>query len=153
LSLSSPLRLWTSDERLQVRAMLDAGKHFSDIAAIFHLSRNAVAGRVNRDRELHDHVQFVPKKVRRIRAKKSGEAPSNGKPFRAEPAPSPAGSRRQPMRLVPLMELRKDECRWPVTQDRSVIGGFLFCGRPTAFGEVYCPPHRKMAAPKGRDDG
>jgi hypothetical protein len=42
------------------------------------------------------------------------------------PKPMPATSRR----LIPFMKIRERRCKWPVTDDPSVIG-YLFCGRAT----------------------
>ena len=51
------------------------------------------------------------------------------------------------MLLVPLMNLGMNQCRWPVVEDRNVTGGYLFCGRATVIGEVYCREHKRMAHP------
>jgi hypothetical protein len=157
--------LWTDDDRNRVIAMLDAGKHFSDIAAEFHLTRNAVAGRVNRDQKLHEHVHCLPgkqgpKKSKPAKAKKENEnkplepdRETPGEPFHVKP--EPVRVKREPphpMLLVPQMNLGMNQCKWPVIADYTVTGGHLFCGRPTAFGEVYCEAHKSMAHPKGRDD-
>jgi hypothetical protein len=42
---------------------------------------------------------------------------------------------------VPLVYLSRDMCRFPVEENAKAVGGYLFCGRPTAAGEVYCREH------------
>lgn len=53
------------------------------------------------------------------------------------PDPAPPGQLR-----VPLGNLAACQCRWPVEEDWTVAGHFLFCGRPAPFGQVYCQEHR-----------
>jgi hypothetical protein len=53
------------------------------------------------------------------------------------------------MRLLPLMKLGANQCRWPVKDVPEVAGGHLFCGADTAFGESYCPFHKAMSMPGG----
>lgn len=51
---------------------------------------------------------------------------------------------------VPLLELRKDCCKFPVIgPDRKVIGLYLFCAAPTRQGAVYCLKHHEIAVPRG----
>ena len=45
--------------------------------------------------------------------------------------------------LPPLVWLRQDECKWPVSQDAKALGGFLFCGRQTN-GHSYCTKHQML---------
>jgi hypothetical protein len=50
-----------------------------------------------------------------------------------------------------LLDLRNNECRWPVTPPASEIPGFyLFCGAPTVAGESYCRRHKAIAQPTRR---
>jgi hypothetical protein len=134
---------WDEEERAVVMEFLDQHLSASAIAAQFHITRNAAIGRIARDHELHDHyLRVTPKKSKPpkrppLKAKASPPPP-------AEPVPVPGR-----MRLVPLLELGRNECRWPVTQDLTVTGGYLFCGRRTADGEVYCARHKAMATPRG----
>jgi hypothetical protein len=50
---------------------------------------------------------------------------------------------------VPLLRLRQCECKWPTKHDARVIGGYLFCGRPTD-GHSYCAEHRPLIFAKQR---
>ena len=45
--------------------------------------------------------------------------------------------------LLTLVGLKQGECKWPVSQDAKVIGGYLFCGRQTN-GQSYCTKHQMV---------
>ena len=49
--------------------------------------------------------------------------------------------------LLPLVRLRANECKWPVSHHAKAIGGFLFCGRQTG-GNSYCAKHQNLSARK-----
>ncbi|MET0941806.1 MAG: GcrA family cell cycle regulator [Mesorhizobium sp.] len=51
-------------------------------------------------------------------------------------------SRKRSARLVSLMRLGEFQCKWPDRQDARVIGGYLFCGRPTQGKSCYCAMHQ-----------
>src|SRR5882672_3005063 len=44
----------------------------------------------------------------------------------------------KPMRMVGIIALEKDECRFPSGEDSS---GHTFCGLATEKGKPYCPKH------------
>jgi hypothetical protein len=46
---------------------------------------------------------------------------------------------------IPLMDLGRGQCRFPVREDPSVPGGHLFCAQATAPGAVYCAHHHQIA--------
>lgn len=53
-----------------------------------------------------------------------------------------------------LFELRSSgECRWPIGEHRDLVGGFLFCARPTVLGAVYCQHHHDASIPPARGKG
>ena len=66
-----------------------------------------------------------------------------------KPEPPRAPTTLQPMRLIPLMQTGTRWCKWPVTHDPGVIGGFLCCGRATPADHVYCSEHRAIASATG----
>ena len=45
--------------------------------------------------------------------------------------------------LLPLLRLRADECKWPVSHHVKAIGGHLFCGGRTN-GRPYCAKHQML---------
>jgi hypothetical protein len=42
---------------------------------------------------------------------------------------------------VTLINLGRSQCRFPVREDPSVTGGYLFCAVPTSQDRVYCDHH------------
>jgi hypothetical protein len=42
--------------------------------------------------------------------------------------------------LLPLVDLSRDQCRYPYNQDV----GFLFCGHVRQAGSSYCPQHHAL---------
>lgn len=48
-------------------------------------------------------------------------------------------------RTYTLVRLPSHCCKWPVTERRSVVGHFLFCGRAQHPGSVYCKEHHDTA--------
>ena len=50
-------------------------------------------------------------------------------------------------KLVPLLSLRPDHCRWPSQVDEGTIGGVRFCAAPVASGQRYCSRHIARSRP------
>ena len=51
-----------------------------------------------------------------------------------------------------LIDLEAGECRYPVVEDHSVLGHFLFCAKPVEhYGSSYCKAHnpRSPRQPSG----
>ena len=46
-------------------------------------------------------------------------------------------------RRLSILAVSGPQCRWPVADDPTVIGGILLCGAPT--DATYCAAHRKLA--------
>ena len=46
---------------------------------------------------------------------------------------------------IPLMNLGRGQCRFPVREDHSVPGGYLFCAQATSPDAVYCEHHHRIA--------
>ena len=46
-------------------------------------------------------------------------------------------------RRLPILAVGARQCRWPVADDPTVIGGILCCGAQTEA--TYCKAHRKLA--------
>lgn len=45
---------------------------------------------------------------------------------------------------VPLVDLQRHQCAWPIGPDHP----FLFCALATAEGSRYCPTHRYLSNPR-----
>lgn len=162
MSLDRTTHAWTPDELDQIAHFIRKQWPARRIASVFSVSRNAVIGAIHRNENLR---ALMPKKPSPPKPPTGWVKPPKPKPAEKwqrppkpkentvlEPEPQapdetfhvkrePAGA----MRMVPMVELRADECRWPVTQDLTAIGGHLFCGRGTRLGEVYCDRHRLLA--------
>jgi hypothetical protein len=48
----------------------------------------------------------------------------------------------------PLMELKPNECRFPLEFDREVIGHYYFCADTTDRDASYCDRHKKLLTDK-----
>lgn len=48
-------------------------------------------------------------------------------------------------RLRSLTQLRPNQCKWPVSEDRAQIGHFLFCCLPVDGTSSYCLHHHQAA--------
>lgn len=59
-------------------------------------------------------------------------------PSLPEPAPEPL---HRAAEWKPLVALASGDCRWPVVEDHTVTGHFLFCAAPVADGRSYCKRH------------
>lgn len=44
------------------------------------------------------------------------------------------------------LELKTNECKYPVNFDPEVQGLWLFCAEATVPGEVYCKKHKAVCA-------
>lgn len=57
---------------------------------------------------------------------------------------------------VPLIRLGRDQCRFPVREDRSATGGYYFCAAQTSSDRVYCDHHHEIVTavePRGARSG
>src|SRR5262245_30203691 len=87
--------LWDERDRQLVLHMLVTGASAGKIADYFHITRNAVIGRIQRDQELHDHhVRF-------------GRWASGGKPKKPKPAKKekPVKVEEKPVPKKPAIDL------------------------------------------------
>jgi GcrA cell cycle regulator len=46
---------------------------------------------------------------------------------------------------ITLPELERHQCKWPVEENRRVVGGFLFCGHRRMGEGPYCDKHARLA--------
>ena len=168
--MPAAIHVWTEADRQTVAELLLAGKSARLIGAALGRTRNAIIGKLHRDDELH---RLVGKQYSKIRIKRD-KPPKKPRqktipPLAVKPDPwqqpgkkpdgvatsalSPPIEPLPGMRRVPLIKLRRNECRFAVKDDAQAIGGYLFCGRPTTPDEMYCREHRAIASPGRRGDG
>lgn len=137
----APQRSWTDEERTQVRQWLLDGWSLGQVGKRLGLSRNAAIGRCHRDKDLHhlvgrsgNHLPREPKPpkpppqqpARRVRVVVAGTIP-------LEPR-FPGGG-------VSLLELRVDQCRFPIG---FIDGRHLFCAAPTPPERSWCRGHAQV---------
>jgi hypothetical protein len=162
--MAGPAPSWSTKDRNRIAEMLRAGWSRRNIAAAFHVSRNAVCGLIFRDKQLRATAR--PKEKRSPMAKQPPKPkpppsrtipPLDVKPARNSglnfgthklpgeakskplPPPSARAALAPDMRRVPLVDLNANECRWPVAEDAE--GRHLFCGAGTQPEKSWCPYH------------
>ena len=167
---------WSDSERKQIAALIMAGRTCKQIAKAVGLNRNQVIGRLYRDKELHQLVgknytvakmesrkpakpKVPPVPPLHVKPVKSAVADcifGAGKSLRHDKIGSSAPTFPPPVRLaprmllVPLLDVGRCQCRFPVETSASTIGGYLFCAAPAAPDQVYCDHHRAIVTPGGR---
>jgi hypothetical protein len=159
-----------------VAQLVSAGCNARAISVVFGLSKNAVLGRLHRDKQLNklwtDKVaaerprrkKYKPAPVRKtiVPPPELSDPPSakkvtadwgaweerEGKKRAMEVKMHPA---KPHMLRVPLLNLGANQCRWPV-EEAVVTGGYLFCAASTEFGQTYCRYHRSKSLAGKRDE-
>jgi GcrA cell cycle regulator len=141
---------WTVERIATLTRLWAAGASQGEIAALFGVTRNTIAGKIARlglTREPGKIARLgltrepgpraAPRQARKHYPKKPGPKPAS-LPLPPEPARDERG--------VQLIELTNATCRWPF----GSVGAddFRFCGVPTADfrgGKPYCREHTKLA--------
>lgn len=128
---------WSEADIETLRELAKTGMSFKQIGAIIGYSGNACVGKARRekiDKALSDLTprpkKFVPKK----------EVDWTIKHKLIKPTPIPPDIKAPDMLLIPMMELTKNNCRYPIGEDENM----LFCGLPKTKGKPYCKHHAKI---------
>jgi hypothetical protein len=147
---------WTEEKTQQLASLLEQGKSYREIAEIFGTTRNAIIGKVQRERIKRGHS---PEHRKRILEGLGGNrispellrhtTPKRTYTFRSQPKPStegigfilPAIAAPAPRTGPAVGLLDVTGCKWPVAEDASLIGGKAFCNHTKADGKPYCPYH------------
>lgn len=136
---------WTDADREKAAEMLRSGMSARRMGAAFKMTRNAIIGRVTRDKDLKaiglngivGNQTIKPKTPR-------GPNPANLVGKKAARPHDPPVPKFAPTvfecRAVPLVDLAPRECRWAVN-NAAAGEQHLFCGNPTGVGDAYCKPH------------
>ena len=135
--------LWTEERILEAIRLQREGWTTYQIAAHFQVSRNAVCGKLFREkarRGLSTPVRRVtsPKQKKRKKAMLPTLPSASGLSLRSLPVPVFTPDESQLASIVDVTG-----CKWPVREDASFIGGHAFCNAETG-GAVYCEHHRKV---------
>jgi GcrA cell cycle regulator len=163
---------WAPEHTAALREFIGRGMSYAAAADALNArfgtaySRNAAIGRAKRiglavPGRSEDQPTWVPKAPKRPKAA-TQTLPG---PRAGQVAPLPAPERAEPVklrcvgiqpRLVPLVELEKDDCRYPYGGDEEGEA-ITFCGHPRFGGSSYCAPHfhltRGPAVEPGRPAG
>lgn len=164
--LAPPKRLWTDEQRREVKALLAKGASAAGVARKMGLNRNQVLGRIYRDPELAlrnyspkpknspPRPPKLPKPTSPTSAAvvmvaKAGKGVARG----TTPADAPVQTQPEPPNhpnAMALIGTGTRWCKWPVAVDGRVLGGFLCCGNRSRPNDVYCEHHRDMARVKAK---
>ncbi len=153
--------LWSAADTETLRRLWDEGHSARVIGSKVGYSRNAVIGKAHRlglakhlttmpgERKKPKAKPYNPGAFRKSRAKPPELRVARVKPVRPQEVPPPAA------RMVSLMELRPNDCKWPIGDPAQE--GFGFCGARQFASFPYCQHHvalayvpvaRRGAAPK-----
>lgn len=131
---------WTEAGRIDgLKALAAKGYSSAVIASELGVTRNVVIGAAAR------HGVKLGYMGRRPRAPQI-QKHRTGLSFRAD-RKIPTSKPVIPMapepdaRNLTVLELKRNDCRWPVTADSP----YLFCGHPKADGSSYCAHHNNIA--------
>jgi GcrA cell cycle regulator len=140
---------WTDVRTERLKSLWADGHSASEIAGLLgEVTRNAVIGKVHRlglAGRTTTSRKPIPRRTSPRRGN-SGRVEQRLPPARfvrsASPMlpapPSPVAAL-----MLPLRQLRDDQCRWPIGDPRKA--GFGFCGRQKAAGVPYCAHHAAIA--------
>jgi GcrA cell cycle regulator len=139
---------WTDARIEHVKALWAEGRPASEIAGLLgEVTRNAVIGKVHRlglagrkttSRKPLPRRTF-PRRNRSGRVERRQPPTRFMRPTALPPTPPPPVA----ALMLPLRQLRDDQCRWPVGDPREA--GFGFCGCQKAAGVPYCAHHAAIA--------
>lgn len=148
---------WTDEREATLRRLWKDGLSAGKIAEKMPgFTRNAVIGKISRLGLTRSPIaqkesSRLAHKNRNAAKPPKPKAP-NPKPIRvaedasriyAQPAPVPL-PKEPPVkiepRMVPLVDLKGSECKWPIGN-----GPFLFCGLPRHGERPYCAEHARVA--------
>jgi len=162
---------WAPEHTSALREFIARGMSFAAAADALNArfgtaySRNAAIGRARRiglavPVRCEDRPPLVPRAPKPPKA-----AATKPREFFGEAAPPRAAERAEPVklrcvgiqpRLVSLVELAKDDCRYPYGGDKEGEA-ITFCGHPCFGASSYCAPHfhltRGPAVETGRPAG
>ncbi|MGZ2475501.1 GcrA family cell cycle regulator [Sinorhizobium medicae] len=130
--------IWKEADRDKVAEMLKKGLSAAKIGQAMGISRGAAIGRIFRNDRLRTLMKRPPKAAspRRWPVKKGARSTGKENPAPVLQLPPP------PMRLVPLVELKRGDCHWPASPHGAAPDQHLFCGAGTRKGEKWCPYHQ-----------
>jgi GcrA cell cycle regulator len=129
---------WTDDTIITLIELWRRGLSAREIGEQIDKTRNAVIGKLSR---LHKHLRpFTGRRPPPPPRPRVRHRPlMHSMPEEEVPIVVPEPTERK--RMITLMELNGDTCRWPLNDG----GPFLFCGDLKADGSPYCVKHTHAA--------
>jgi len=120
---------WPKSKIAELVKLAAQNLSYSEIARKLGITKNAAIGKARRLRISKPPAESV------IKQRKPTPKPKE-KPAPKPPAPAPGATMLEGMRFVPMMELRENDCRYPVDKE----GETVFCGLPK-FKHSFCEAH------------
>ncbi len=133
--------IWTENQIHELMRLYRQGLTSYQMAEHFGVTRNAICGRIHRERVRLGEIEAKPRN-----RKPQGRKKMLTLPHRAEfvlstyVAPDP----RIPDegQLASIVDVTG--CRWPVRDDSTFVGGVAFCNHAVEGDKSYCPYHAQV---------
>jgi GcrA cell cycle regulator len=149
---------WSPSTITKLKSLLERGLSTSEIGKKLGFTKNAVVGKINR-LGLNNTTKKAPEKkpaktlkapakvqkpAKQVKAPVKAQKPARDKKVESHVrAESKKKTEKSIQNFVALMELRQDQCRWPIGSPDS--DDFRFCGEKCFSGKPYCFEHCKVA--------
>jgi len=135
--------IWGEKDCARLAALVATGISYTLIGRKMHITKNAAIGKARRL-----NLQKSPASSTPIKYKKSVYTPKPPKPAKRKiiqtkaipPTPPPVPVSVPEMRLVTMMQLTSQHCRYPIDTPTEM----LFCGRIPDGQPPYCKAHAKL---------
>ena len=135
--------IWGEKDCARLAALVATGISYTLIGRKMHITKNAAIGKARRL-----NLQKSPAPSTPIKYKKSVYTPKPPKPAKRKiiqtkaipPTPLPVPVSVPEMRLVTMMQLTSQHCRYPIDTPTEM----LFCGRIPDGQPPYCKAHAKL---------
>ncbi|MBN1783351.1 MAG: hypothetical protein JW812_00085 [Alphaproteobacteria bacterium] len=144
---------WTINSISKLKKLWDKGISTSEIGTKLGFSKNAIVGKAHR-LGLKSRSNTVIKKIKRKKVptpKVQIESPApiesqtiknverDSSVLQSTPIITKTKSSGKKIKIIEMMDLKKDMCRWPLGDPRHP--DFSFCGEPTFKNKPYCLTH------------
>ena len=138
--------MWTPERIEELMRLLNEGRTSYELAAHFKTTRNAICGKIHRERVKRGIITPAPRTRDRSkeRRKKMLTLPDRAESVSLYVAPKPV----EPDlgQLASIVDVTG--CKWPVRDDLEFIGGIACCNHVTADGASYCEYHAAQSVSK-----
>jgi len=138
---------WTEARVDLLKQSIESKMSSREAAAALNVSRNTVIGKAFRLGLKFLSEVHAPRGTRTPRPKRSSNRSNFFHPPRPERAPLPPVAPEPNSRSLSLIELERNDCRFPTTADTP----FLFCGHPKSPDHPsYCAHHARRSIEPSR---